>query len=116
LAAVQLHILSFVLANDNEVVVVFVFTAKWVGISKITKMIVMYQFLDQDLLHISENFSIPSWWLGDLWLENLRWLVFFFKYFISFPPYLHYFTIFPHSHVFICHWCFIKLAVGSRKI
>jgi len=61
IAAVNHDILSFVLANYNEVVVVFVFTAKWVRINKITKMIVMYQFLDEDLFQITENFSIPSW-------------------------------------------------------
>jgi hypothetical protein len=42
LAAVQLHILRFLLADGNkEVVVVFVITATWVGISKIRKRIVM---------------------------------------------------------------------------
>jgi len=50
-AAVQLHILKFVLADRNvEVVVGFVITGRWVGISKIRKRVVMYRFLDQDLL------------------------------------------------------------------
>jgi hypothetical protein len=31
-------------------VVVFVITARWVGISKVIKKVVMYRFLDQDLL------------------------------------------------------------------
>ena len=49
-AAVQLHILRFVLADRNiEAMVVFVITARWVGISKIRKRNVMYWFLDQDL-------------------------------------------------------------------
>ena len=46
--------------NKEELLVVFVITATWVGISKITKRIVMYQFVDQDLLEISENCSISS--------------------------------------------------------
>ena len=33
-----------------------------------------------------------------------------------FPPYLHYFTNFPHSHVFICHQYYIKLAFGRVQI
>jgi len=42
LAAIQLHI-RFVLAERNkEVVVVFVTTATWVGISRIRKRIVVY--------------------------------------------------------------------------
>ena len=50
-SAVQLHILKFVLADRNkEVVVVFVITATEVGISESTKRVVMYRFLDQDLL------------------------------------------------------------------
>ena len=52
MAAVQLHTFSFVFADRYKVVVVvvFVITATWVGIIKITKGFVMYQFADQDLL------------------------------------------------------------------
>ena len=112
IAAVQLHILRFVLADRNKgVVVVFVITATWVGISKVIKGLWCTDFL------------IKIWYryLGIVQFqvsgcETCGWkfcagLFFFSKCFISLPTFLHFFTIFPHSHVFMCHRCFRKKAV-----